>query len=621
MDSNNQLELSKKLDRLEMRAIDAWTPMEPPVGFVERVMAASEDDARSSGSGSRRGRASLPQGGADEVDELFVPWKRPWLGIAVAAAFIGTAIAFHLASRPAPIEPPEARQQDNTVSIHEADKVSPQDKAHQRGDDGDERDRGKPFPDDLHQKIEGYIQSYGRAYGEQFRFNGTVAVARRGETHFIRSYGLKQRGSPPTTHAHSTIFRLGSLTEQITAVAVMQLVEAEKIDLDDSVTVHVPELPETYAPISVRHLLSHTSGLPNFTDMPAWDELRAKKLDTDALIEVFKDEPLEHVPGLQFNPTNSGYAVLGALIEKVSGMSYEDYIQERVATPAGMEATRLGEPALGEDARMANGYTRGEDDKLVWSQGFEVASYGAAGGLVSTPLDMLAFDRALFDGRLLKLETRALMFDRVIEPDYSHGWIVEERFGQWSVSHPGGIDGFNSVLVHYLEDDTTVLCMTNSDVLDCRDIADDVSALVYSREVEEPAEHAEVPLDPARLPTYAGHFTLSDKSREHFKDVIEGDMLDQLKRVEFFPKDGSLYMYIPIHGTRRMYALGEHEFFYKDYQGTTASFHVDVQTGKPRWVALKQNDLEFILLPGEPPAAEEAELKATIRRAKIDGAE
>ncbi|MCA9717076.1 MAG: beta-lactamase family protein [Myxococcales bacterium] len=611
MDSNKQHELSEKLDRLEARALDAWTPMEPPVGFTERVMAAAADSGRSSGSR----RATLPLDAKPDDDELFVPWKRPWLGLAVAAAFIGTAIAFHFASRPKPPEPPPPAAQSNTVSIHEADKVSPTDKAHQRDDDGDEQARGKPFPPDLHQKIEGYVQSYGRAFGEQFRFNGTVAVARAGETHFIRSYGIAQRGSPPMTHANNTIFRLGSLTEQITAVAVMQLVEAGKVELDDGIRKHVPKLPESFEPISVRDLLSHTSGLPNFTDMPEWETTRARRLDTDALIDVFKDQPLEHAPGEVFAPTNSGYAVLGALIEAVSGQTYERYVLDNIAAKAGMEATALGEPR-GVDARLAHGYTRDDDDKLVWSQGFEVASYGAAGGLVSTPLDVLAFDRALFDGRLLRLETRALMFDRVIDPDYSHGWIVEERFGQWSVSHPGGIDGFNSMFVHYLEDDTTVLCMTNSDVLDCRDIADDVSALIYNREIKQPLEHAEVPLDPARLPTYVGHFTISEKSREHFDGVIEGDMLDQLGDVEFFAKEDSLYMYIPSHGTRRMYALAEHEFFYKDYQGTTARFHVDVQTGKPRWVSLKQDELEFILLPGTK--ADDDELKATVTVPRVD---
>ncbi|MCA9687998.1 MAG: beta-lactamase family protein [Myxococcales bacterium] len=586
-------DLHDEFDPLEQRAIREWTAMEPSAGFVERVLQAVEEDKPEA-----RGGVITPPAAAND-DALFVPWKRPWLGLAIAVALIGMAVALHFVGTSRPEVKDEAREPAEMSGLaDDGQTVTPEGRGNTK--DG----AGKPMPPRLHRKIEAYLNTYGRNYGDAFQFHGSVVVTRGGEVKFARAYGTARRTSPLVTHDVRTRTRIGSLTQQLVAVAIMQLVEDGKLSLDDTVAKHLPEFPVAGELITVQNLLEHSAGLPNFTDMDGWGGLRVEPLSTAALVDVFKDSPMEFAPGARFDPSNSNYALLGAILEQVTGESWVTYLDRHIIRPAGMVHTHFGDDP--EDLGTALGYTRFSDDEIQLVSSVEPRAFQAAGGLSSTAMDLANFLIALHDNRLVSAATRERMFTPTVSDTYGLGWVVDDAHGQRRISHPGGIDGFNGVVNHYLGDDTVIVCLTNTDVVDCRDVTDGVADIVYGHEPSVPVEHVEGELYPARVPSYVGVYTLGDETRARYDGVIDDDRLDQLERVEFAEHAGGLMMYIPGHGERRMYPYGRDRMFYKDFAGTLATFHlIDDDAGRPtgpaKMVTLEQGDFEFVLVRTDDP--------------------
>ena len=186
------------------------------------------------------------------------------------------------------------------------------------------------------------VEEYMQARVERDRFRGSILVARDGQVLVRRGYGMANL-EHDVANTPETKFRLGSLTKQFTAMAVMILQERGKLDVREKVKAYLPDCPEAWGEVTVHHLLTHTSGIPSYTDSPDYPRMMRTHLPIERLVAGFKDKPLEFRPGEKFKYSNSGYAVLGLLIDKVSGKPYASFLKEamQLAENVGQRASEL----------------------------------------------------------------------------------------------------------------------------------------------------------------------------------------------------------------------------------------------------------------------------------------
>ncbi len=219
-----------------------------------------------------------------------------------------------------------------------------------------------PAAAELAPKFTEYMEAQERVS----RFTGAVLVARDGKVLFARGYGMANlEHSIP--NSPSTKFRLGSITKQFTAAAILQLQEKGKLSVQDPVCKYVPDCPAAWAPVTIHHLLTHTSGIPNFTSFPDYLKTMMIASPPEKSLERFRDKPLEFTPGEKFNYSNSGYVLLGFILEKAAGQNYDEYLRANIFAPLGMNAsgydwnsTVLHGRASGYARRGESGYANAE---------------------------------------------------------------------------------------------------------------------------------------------------------------------------------------------------------------------------------------------------------------------
>lgn len=342
-----------------------------------------------------------------------------------------------------------------------------------------------------------------RAYADIGRFSGSVLVARDGKPVFERSYGLANR-EWEIPAAADTRFRVGSITKQFTAVAILQLAEAGKLNLDDPVARHYADAPAAWADVTLRHLLTHTSGIaphPSFRGAFAGDARRDWK--PAQIVELSRDRPLAFPPGSRFAYNNTGYDLLGVIIERVSGQSYGAYLDQHVIGRAGLTHTRC-EAADDLVPRRAAGYVVSQGKVRNAAYVSPTLLY-AAGCIVSTTGDLVAWDRALHGGRVVSAGSLAAMFrDQGFR--YGFGEFIQVDHGHRLWSHGGGLPGFASALNHYPDDGLTVVVLSNVEPADAGRIANQLGRLYLDPQA---ARGPRGPLQPAELAAYPGRYRLT----------------------------------------------------------------------------------------------------------------
>lgn len=290
-------------------------------------------------------------------------------------------------------------------------------------------------------------------------FSGVLLVARGDEVLLQRAWGLADRaaGTPVTL---DTRFRLGSMNKMFTAVAVLQLVEAGRLSLEGSVGQSLPGYPNAdIAKVTLRQLLTHAGGTGDIFG-PAFDQHRLSLKTHDDYVRLYGTRGPTHPPGQAHEYSNYGYVLLGAIIERASGLAYEDYVARHVFAPAGMHDTG----ALPEDVDVpgrARAYTRKEG---AWVDAADTLPYRgtAAGGGYSTAADLLKFARALQAGILLSPASLAEATRRQT-PWYGYGFMVGQRHGVAGFGHGGGAEGMNASLGIFPAQDTVVIGLSNLD--------------------------------------------------------------------------------------------------------------------------------------------------------------
>jgi len=293
-----------------------------------------------------------------------------------------------------------------------------------------------------------------------------VIVRKDGKTIFRKGYGLAdlELGVPV---APDMIFRLGSITKQFTAVSVLILAQEGKLSLRDEITKFLPDYPTQGRKITVEHLLTHTSGIQSYTDMSEWLPLWRKDMTVKELVDLFKDKPMQFEPGASWAYNNSGYVLLGAIIEKASGRTYADFVQERIFKPLGLKGSSYDDTERVVPRRV-RGYQKG-DGGFVNAPYLSMSQPYAAGSLMSTVDDLAVWSDAVFSGRLVRKE----WLDRAFTPfvlangessGYGYGWFVGDFAGHRSIEHGGGINGFATYELTLPEDRVFVAILTNSAV-------------------------------------------------------------------------------------------------------------------------------------------------------------
>jgi len=338
-----------------------------------------------------------------------------------------------------------------------------------------------------------------------------LLVMKDGEALVRKAYGMAdlELGVPLEP---DMVFRIGSMTKQFTAVAVLMLVEQGRLGLADPLTRYLPDYPAHGRTITIEHLLAHTSGVPSFTSLPAWRPLAREDLTLGELIDVFDDEPLEFEPGERWKYSNSGYVLLGAIIEKVSGLTYEAFLRKHVLDPLRLKHTYCGSTNRVIPRRVP-GYAAGPDGTFVNAQYISMTQPYAAGGLLSNLDDLAAWNQALLGNALIKRETLEKAWTAHELPDgsstgYGYGWSIGEREGRRVVHHDGDIDGFAADGILFPEQRLFVAILTNSEVDERRPgrLASRIAALALGTPWAGPRA---ISIDPALLDEYAGEYELA----------------------------------------------------------------------------------------------------------------
>lgn len=292
-----------------------------------------------------------------------------------------------------------------------------------------------------------------------------VAVVKGTDTLLHKGYGEADL-SWDVPMSNDAVFEIGSITKQFTAAAVLQLRDQGKIDLDADITTYLPDYPTKGQRIPVRRLLDHTSGIKGYTEMPIFEEIATRKLPRDSLVVKFAAEPLDFAPGEALIYNNSAYFLLGLIIEKASGMSYEDYVEKNLFAKLGMDRSSYCSNSDVVQHR-ARGYN-------MTSEGLEKAPYldhtwpYAAGSICSTTGDLITWLRALHGGKVLPDKS----YREMITPDtlidgtrvrYAKGLSrTPDPRGREMIHHGGGIFGFVSDSRYYPDEDLYVVVLVNT---------------------------------------------------------------------------------------------------------------------------------------------------------------
>jgi D-alanyl-D-alanine carboxypeptidase len=331
------------------------------------------------------------------------------------------------------------------------------------------------------------VDSYLQAAMQSRNVPGlSVAVARGRLIILERSYGLAnvELGAPTSPRS---IFEIGTASKQFTAAAIMLLVEQGKIRLDDPILTIMPELPEQWGPVSIRHLLTHTSGIVNYTSVPGFFGARASSASPAVILASVANVPLQFQPGEKFSTSSTDYLVLGRIIEKVSGMSYSRFLTERFFQPLSMGATRVNDRALIVKERVS-GYTTDQSGNLRNVEKVHPSRLFASGAILSSAGDLTRWTAALASGFLLKPSSVAQMWTPAklrdgTETQYGFGWYVHTSAQGTIIEHGGGAAGFRAQIVRYPKTGMTVVLFANSETANPYSLADGVHQIVTGQVV------------------------------------------------------------------------------------------------------------------------------------------
>jgi CubicO group peptidase (beta-lactamase class C family) len=384
---------------------------------------------------------------------------------------------------------------------------------------------------------------------------GSVLVSKNGKIVYKKAFGSAnlELNVPIKT---DMVFKLGSITKQFTAVAILQLVEQGKISLQDSLQKFVPDFPSNFKKITIENLLTHTSGIKDYMQIDFKEPyLERRDFEPKELIDLFKNVPLEFEPGTKYKYSNSGYYLLGYIIEKVTGKSYKSYLQENILTPLALNHTYF-DNAKDIIPNRVSGY-RKDNAKFKNADYWSMTIAYAAGELISNVEDLWKWNEGLYSYKILKKETLEKAFvpfklkdGSLIE--YGYGWILKNVNGIKSIEHGGAITGFLSNEIYYPEENVFIAALFNCECAPKDELSVDIASLALGKTFQ-----TEVKVDAALLNEYVGIYTLS---------------IDTNRTITITNENGHLFAKISGQGTIPLIFQSDTKFQFKNVLGAECEF-------------------------------------------------
>ena len=345
---------------------------------------------------------------------------------------------------------------------------------------------------------------------------GSVLISRQGEVLLSKGYGMANL-EHNVPNIPSTKFRLGSVTKQFTATAILKLQEQNLLNVNDSLSSYLPKYPHGEE-IKVHQLLNHTSGIPSYTSFEDYELKKRTAMELDELITWFSDRPLDFTPGERFDYSNSGYAVLTKIIETVSNLSYADYLQRYIFDPLKMNDFGYDRAQTVLFNRAAGYVFTGES--YLNADFLDMSLPSGAGGLYSTVENLDKWSRSLDTNSILSQSSIDAMFAPTVEVStddnervfYGYGWTIDTQHNRKRISHNGGIDGFLTHLARYVWERVTIIVLSNLQNSSLLKIERDLAAIVFDEAYEVPKQRKTIHLDPAVYEDYVGKYKFAPSS-------------------------------------------------------------------------------------------------------------
>ena len=344
------------------------------------------------------------------------------------------------------------------------------------------------------------LEEYMQAQTNVKDFSGAVLVMKQNKVLLKKGYGMADREWNVANTADAK-FRIGSVTKQFTAACILQLIEAGKLSLDDNLSKFYPGFPKGDS-VTIHMLLNHTSGIASYTDQRNFMDVATLPWSKDSIIAYFKKLPYNFSPGSKWAYNNSGYFLLGCIIEKVSGQSYKDYLQQKIFDKLGMKNSGVDrvDSVL---AMRAKGYSRA-GKKTINAEYISLEWPFSAGVLYSTVDDLYKWDRALYSNLILTDASKQKMFTPG-KSNYGYGFVIDSVEKHLHIWHNGGIPGFSTNFSRYVNDDICIVVLSNNGSnVDFISIA--LADILFDVAVELPYVHKEVKIDPALIDRYVGKY-------------------------------------------------------------------------------------------------------------------
>jgi len=306
-------------------------------------------------------------------------------------------------------------------------------------------------------------------------FLGTVLVMREGEPLLAQGYGMADLENEVPNALH-TVFRIGSITKMFTSMSVMILAEKGKLQIEDLLSEYLDDIPDHWSEITLHHLLSNTSGIMHSWALPGFTENMSLRATSQETIAKFVDQPLVAAPGEKYHYSGAGFFTLSLVIEKVSGLSYADFLRANIFDSLDMADTGCDHPDS-ILAHRARGYAPTEAG-LINSPMIYMPILAGGGNLYSTVEDLARWDAALNEGQLISEASYKQMYTPVLN-NYAYGWRVVVENERRSVMHGGGVSGFNTFLLRFPEDEVCIIALSNVKPAPANPIAQELATVVF----------------------------------------------------------------------------------------------------------------------------------------------
>ena len=406
-------------------------------------------------------------------------------------------------------------------------------------------------------KLEEFIKAYNE--NVNYKYNGTILVAKGDNILLNEGYGFANY-EENIKNTSDSIFAIGSITKSFTAVAIMQLQEKGLLNVNDPISKYIDGYNREEE-ITIHQLLTHTSGLTREGKL-----LLASGVSLDENIEFINTTSLLYKPGENHSYSNAGYITLAAIIEKVSGKSYNEYIKENIFTTLKMDKSRVGvDKSYGENQSIGYEITTDKPKRLYI---YDLSCITGSGNIYSTALDLYKYDRGIFNKKILSKES----LDKIFTPHwgdfdngYGYGWDISKKYDHKKISHGGNIagGGYKSLMIKYPDNDYLLIFLTNnSDSTALYAVSEIMEAIIFDKEYVIPQKSKDIKIDPEILKQYAGDYNFGE-------GLISITYKDN--KLYSTADDGNLYELLPISETK---------FYYDGHPLIQGEFNIDKESNE-----------------------------------------